>query len=130
MRLLASAALLALLAAPAWADAPPSAADNAATPDGVSSLRVVRDKETGKLRAPTAEEAKAMAAAERAERKASGERPVVVRQHPGGMKSAVLPPEYLSTLKGERQPDGRLKMRHADPADEHASQAPHQLPTK
>lgn len=128
---LAHAVLLAGLVASAQAaDTPSSPPPGAAAADGLQSLRVVRDKETGKLRAPTAEEAKAMAAAEREARKGEPQRTVVLRQHANGMKSAVLTPEYLSTLKAQRQPDGSLAITHAAPADEHAAHAPQQHPTK
>jgi len=35
----------------------------------------------------------------------------------------VLGPEYRSTLKAERQSDGKLVIRHANPADDHVSTA-------
>jgi hypothetical protein len=128
---LAHAILLAGLVASAQAADTSSSPTPAAAPaDGLQSLRAVRDKETGRLRAPTAEEAKAMAAAEREARKGEPQRTVILRQHANGMKSAVLTPEYLSTLKAERQPDGKLAITHADPADEHAGHASQQHPTK
>lgn len=106
----ASIALLALAAtaaAPAYAE---------------EARRAVRDKDTGKLRAPTNEELEA----EKAERQARGEpepagpvAPRSVRQHANGMRSAVLGPEYMVTLKAERGPDGKLIVKHANPAHEH-----------
>ncbi len=90
--------------------------------------RAVRDTVTGKLRAPSEDELKAMIESERAARTARGQSatagpvaPMIVRQHAGGMRSAVLGPEYLSTLKAERQSDGKLVIRHANPAHEHGS---------
>jgi hypothetical protein len=114
-------------AAPAAPTTPATAAAAAAVSNGplLESRRVVRDKETGKLRSPTEEEL----AAERAERKARGEpeasarAPLAVRQHANGMRSAVLGPEYLVTLKAERGPDGRLVIKHADPAHDHPGAA-------
>lgn len=91
-----------------------------ATVAEAQSLRVVRDKTTGKLRAPNAEEMKAMDAAERAARKARGlpvvaePQPAVVTRHANGMLSATLGPDYLETLKGERQADGSVRRFHPD----------------
>jgi hypothetical protein len=100
------------------------------------TLRAVRDKETGKLRAPTQDELKELVDAERASRKARGQAepsgaktPLAVRQHASGMKSAVLGPDFLATLKAERAPDGRLIVRHADAAHDHV-QSPSKLPTE
>jgi hypothetical protein len=88
--------------------------------------RAVRDSVTGKLRAPTPEEEAAMSAARKSRSQSARSAPVapmIVRQHSGGMRSAVLGPEYLSTLKAERQSDGKLVVRHANPAHEHSSAA-------
>jgi hypothetical protein len=107
----------------------PTAADGAApaaAPVAAQERRAVRDSVTGKLRAPSEEEL----AAERAERAARGQAeptgavaPKVVRLHANGMRSAVLGPEYMSTLKAERQADGQLVIRHANPAHEHGNAA-------
>lgn len=103
----------------------------------VQALRAVRDKATGKLRAPTADEEKAMAAAERAERKARGEpeaaasQPVVVVRHANGMLSAKLGPEHLMFLKGERMPDGSVRRFHPDgTTHDHAPAVSTKLPTE
>ncbi len=78
--------------------------------------RVVRDPVTGRLRAPTDQEI----AAEQARTGATGPgAPLSVRMHANGMKSAVLGPDYMSTLIVERQADGTLVKRHANPRDEH-----------
>ena len=134
----ASLCLLGAAASTAWAaDAAPTAQAAAVTATSTAThaaattsplleaRRVVRDQETGKLRSPTEEEL----AAERADRKARGEpeasarAPLAVRQHSNGMRSAVLGPEYLVTLKAERGPDGRLVIKHADPAHDHPGAA-------
>jgi hypothetical protein len=121
MKITASIALLALAAAAA---APAYAQE---------ARRAVRDKETGKFRTPSDEEL----AAERAERAAAGQpeaagpvAPRRVRQHPNGMRSAVLGPEYMSTLKAERSADGKLVIKHANPAHEHRQAAPKQTPQR
>jgi hypothetical protein len=125
-----AAALAATLAAPcALAD------ESASTMD---SMRVVRDKETGKLRAPSHDELKAMLAAEKAARKARGEpetaaeaKPVEVREYASGMRAAVLGPEFLVTVEAHRDADGNLVVRHTDPAEEHSVKpAEAELPTE
>ena len=100
------------------------------------ALRVVRDKETGKLRSPTNDELPALLEAERAVRKARGDReptaaaaPLALRQHSNGMLSAVLGPDYLITVKAQRGPDGKPVVTHANPASEHPT-APSQRPTE
>lgn len=104
---------------------PTQAPEAAATVAEAQTLRAVRDKATGKLRAPTAEEMKALLAAERADRKARGlpetpeARPVVVTRHASGMRSAVLGVEHMVTLQATRRPDGSLALQHDDPAHEH-----------
>jgi hypothetical protein len=123
MRLKTITASIALLALAAAAAAPAHADE---------ARRAVRDKDTGKFRAPSDEEL----AAERAERAASGQleatgpvAPRSLRQHPNGMRSAVLGPEYLSTLKAQRSADGQLVIKHANPAHEHQA-APKQTPQR
>jgi hypothetical protein len=124
----ASIALLGLAVGTAQAAEPQAAAASSEAKQApaapTESRRAVRDSVTGKLRAPTEEEL----AAERTERRARGQAeptgpvaPMIVRQHSNGMRSAVLGPEYLSTLKAERQANGQLVIRHANPAHEHGS---------
>lgn len=112
---------------PTPADGQPQATAPAAQAAPLANeRRAVRDSVTGKLRAPSEEEL----AAERAARTARGQAepagavaPKIVRQHSNGMRSAVLGPEYMSTLKAERQADGQLVIRHANPAHEHGNAA-------
>jgi hypothetical protein len=119
------AAALALLGAAAavaqTADAPPPPTTTppaADTPsDAVNARRAVRDKATGKLRAPTPEEFEAMRAAQPQTAVRSG--PLQVRQHAGGMRSAVLGPEYLVTLRGTRRADGSVRQSHVHANHEH-----------
>lgn len=95
------------------------------------ALRAVRDKATGKLRAPSQEELESMLQEERAQRRARGEpevaatsaQPLSVRRHASGMRSAVLGPEYLVTVQGKRAADGSMVQTHADPAHEHPTPA-------
>ncbi len=99
------------------------------------SRRAVRDPETGRLRAPTEEELRTMRETESAARKARGEpemakrAPLSVRQHPNGMRSAVLGPDYLMTLKAERRADGKLVVIHSEPGNA-PSIIPNQQPTE
>lgn len=109
--------------------APPEQANaaTASTPAQAQARRVVRDKETGKLRAPNDEELQALLEAERADRTARGEpeptaaAAVAVRQHANGMRSAVLGPEHMIYLKAQRTPDGKLVISHDKPGHEHAA---------
>ncbi len=102
-----------------------------AAPVEAQARRVVRDKESGKLRAPTEDELKSMLEDERAARAARGQpepsadkAPLSIRQYSSGMKAAVLGPEYRSTLRAEREASGKLVMKHANPADDHPVAAP------
>lgn len=129
----AAIALLGLAASAAQAAGPAEPQGSAqATPtpnpaeQTLQGRRAVRDSVTGKLRAPSEEELAAEAAARKARGQAEATGPVapmIVRQHSGGMRSAVLGPEYMSTLKAERQSDGKLVIRHANPAHEHGNAA-------
>ncbi len=100
------------------------------------SLRAVRDKETGKLRAPNESELKQLIEAERASRRARGlpepeaAAPTVVRLHGNGMRSARLGPEHLISIHAQRSPDGRLIQSHANPANAHPTPAQKELPTE
>lgn len=116
------AALLALAGAAHAGDVPAS--------DNAEALRAVRDKETGQLRAATAQEAKALAEAEKAARGGQAAKPVVVRQYPNGMRAARLTPEYLSTLKADRLPSGALAVSHASASDEPAAPVRQDQPTE
>lgn len=134
MKLLVGSALSGLMlatacvGASAQTQAEPSSASAQPT-SFASPIRAVRDQATGKLRRATAEEAAAMAAAERAERLAKGQpdpqadAPVVVRVHANGMTSAELSPEHLVTVQARRGADGRLLRSHTHPSLEHPTAA-------
>jgi hypothetical protein len=135
--------LLAALALAASAGAVNAADDTAtstqAQPDAAAQAqarRVVRDKETGKLRAPTQEELKVMLEEERAARNARGQpepsaerTPIAVRQHPNGMRSVVLGRDFLINIQAQRRSDGTVEISHTDPAHEHPTTKP-QRPTE
>ena len=124
---LAALALAASAGAVTAADTPaPNTQAQPAAAAQAESRRAVRDKATGKLRAPTSEEAEAMRASESAARAARGAAepgaktgPLRVVQHGGGMRSAVLGAEYLVTLKAQRRADGSLDISHNQPGLEH-----------
>lgn len=103
--------------------APTSAATT--TAGDAQGMRAVRDKQTGKLRAPTADEIESMESQERAARKARGlpevadPKSLKITQHPNGMRSAKLGPEFLMTLRGERQSDGSVRRFHPDGSEHH-----------
>lgn len=108
----------------------------AAVPNtSASARRVFRDPETGQLRAPTSEELQAILESERAMRAQRGEKepvpgvPLQLRRYPNGMRSAVLGPNFLVSLKAERSADGTLTITHDRPGYEHAP-ATTQRPTE
>lgn len=105
-------------------DTSSTATDDAKTlaenqPSTTDGLRAVRDKKTGKFRAPNANELKEMEEAAAAEDASKGARaaattdPVVVR-NASGMRSARLGPEYLISLEGKRNADGTIEKSHGD----------------
>jgi hypothetical protein len=115
---------LALGAAQAEPQQPPAQAaptGAASTPVAeAQSVRAVRDKATGKLRAPTADEIEAMESQERTDRKARGlpetadPKSLTITRHANGMRSARLGPEFLMSLRGERRSDGSVRRFHLD----------------
>lgn len=122
---------LAVAAVTAQAGDDKTASPPQAAGDQLQGKRVVRDRDTGRLRAPTDDELRQLLDAERAARQARGEpeptgrgAPLRVRQHPDGMRSAVLGPDYLVTLKAERQPDGRVSITHGSADSARAPAAP------
>jgi hypothetical protein len=110
------------LAADTTAQSPTAAAPTNAA-DVAPAKRVVRDKQTGKLRAPTEDELQEMIAAENAARASQikTRAPLVVRQYPNGMRGAVLGPEYLLSLKAQRRPDGTIEVSHDKQGYDHAA---------
>jgi hypothetical protein len=100
------------------------------------SMRVVRDKATGKLRAPTADELDAMESQERADRKARGlseagdPNSLKITRHANGMRSAKLGPEFLMTLRGERKADGSVRRFHPDGVEHQQPSANDSRPTE
>ena len=91
---------------------------------------MVRDAQTGQLRAPTEEELSAMLAREKATaRTAAVPRATVVRKYPDGMRGAVLGPEHLVSLQAQRRADGTVDISHTDPVHAHPAPA-QQLPTE
>lgn len=117
----------------------PSAAvaPQATAMDSMSAKRVVRDKDTGKLRAPSDEELAEMIAAERADRQVRGlpdpataAPALIVRQHADGMLSAVLGQEHLVTVTAVRGAGGKLVKSHQHAAHEHPTAKPAQRPTE
>ncbi len=124
--LFVAAALAATLVAPtAPADEPAA---------GTEALRVMRDKETGQLRAPNNEELQQMLEAEKANRKARGAanalpQETTVRTHKGGMKSATLGEEHLVQVVATRDETDKVVVQHSNPAHEHVQPAA-ALPTE
>jgi hypothetical protein len=74
---------------------------------------------------------------EKAARKARGEperstdpQSVPVRSYSSGMKAAVLGADFLIFVEAQRDANGELAVRHADPADEHVAAPTTELPTE
>jgi hypothetical protein len=105
----------------------------------MNSLRVVVDKHTGKVRAPTQEELTALIAAQktakehatqsRAARLAAPNRaPMImpasktVQRHGNGMVSARLSADSLSALKLERDAQGKARLVHTTEAQPAAAE--------
>jgi hypothetical protein len=124
------ATLVVLTGMPGMAPAEPAVAgDPAAMQADSSARRAVRDKESGELRAPTAEEMKAMRELPVASR--ANKQPLQLRQHPDGMRSAVPGPDYMVTLRGQRQANGSVVSMHGDtPAGERTPTPAAQRPTE
>lgn len=120
------AAGAAIAAEPAQAPAQPATVKQAQA----QARYVVRDAQTGLLRAPTEEELSAMQAREKAvAATATARRATVVRKYPDGMRGAVLGPEHLISIQARRRADGSVDVSHTDPAHAHPAPA-QQLPTE
>jgi hypothetical protein len=133
---LATVAVAADVVAPAGTASQSVTTGAPAVANTTSALRAFRDPQTGQLRAPTAEELEAILAEERAMRAATGQReptgpvaPLSLRKYPNGMRSAVLGPDFLISLKAERTPDGKVVISHDRSGLEHSA-ATIQRPTE
>jgi len=88
-----------------------AAAHELQAPSQGTGMTVVRDAETGKLRAPTAEEQVTMTAAKAAKslnfRVAA--KPTMQRYHASGARGARLTDEFMSTSIALIKPDGSLE---------------------
>ncbi len=112
-----------MAAAPA-AMAADTAVEQGKVGGATESLRVMRDAETGALRAPTAAEIKAMEAS--SVKKAPA--PVQVQVAPNGTKSVRLPAEYLISIEATRDANGNVTSHHQKHDMEHGARAA--LPTE
>ncbi|MDP3295917.1 MAG: hypothetical protein Q8M37_14440 [Nevskia sp.] len=121
--LLLMACVLGTAAVPA-ATAADSAAGQVKLGGATESLRVMRDVETGELRAPTAAEIQAMEA--NSVKKAPT--PVQVQVAPNGMKSVRLSAEYLISIEATRDANGNITSYHQKHDMEHGTSAA--LPTE
>lgn len=113
-----------MAAAPAAMAAADAATERGKTGGATESLKVMRDAETGALRAPTAAESKAMEAS--SVKKAPA--PVHVQVAPNGTKSVRLPAEYLISIEATRDANGNVSSRHQQHDMEHGVRAA--LPTE
>lgn len=99
--------------------------------DGSHSMKVAIDKETGKLRAATAQEAAELARLERIRERAApsgseqapldeAEAIATMRVFPSGHVGMELPLSLYSTLQATISEDGTVQIEHVDPAHDHA----------
>jgi hypothetical protein len=124
------------VAALASADESKAAPDPAAAPQ-MDALRVVVDKKTGKVRAPTEEELTALVAAQNAAKQNAAQArtahaattvhaPMImpatktVERHGNGMVSARMSASTLSALKVETDAQGHARLVHAEEAHQTA----------
>lgn len=91
------------------ADEPPRKAPKkvVAKSAGTAGLRAFRDPETGRLREPTAEEARALS---RIARAFVQRRELEAVTHPNGMTSVDLKDAFLLNIVARRNPDGSLSL--------------------
>jgi hypothetical protein len=129
-RLLAAALVLSAAALPA------AAQEAQATPETAvqasNNMTVVRDAETGKLRAATAAEQASLASVKpRALLRVAAPRPLP-KVHASGAQGARLTDDFFasSALIAVRQPDGKVKLEHGDPAAVQQGQADVSTPTR
>jgi hypothetical protein len=122
-----SCALATGMACAAEPAAPPAA--QPATAAQAQARYVVRDAQTGQLRAPTDEELSAMLARQNTASRMAAPRATVVQKHPGGMRSAVLGTEHLVTIQAQRRANGTLDVSHTDATQAHPAR-PQPLPTE
>lgn len=114
-------------------------AADAPAADAAPAMKAAIDRETGKLRAPTAQEQAEMASAETGSRAAGAELRragirvpateaealATQRVHRNGAVSMDVPMSLMSSLVAERDADGKLVIRHAQEPAGHGHAATH-----
>lgn len=98
---------------PASAQQTPAAANVEST----DAMTVVRDADTGKLRAPTADEHAALQGANSARRARVAPMATQQKVHASGARGARLTDEFVSSAVAVRQPDGGVAMQCFDSHD-------------
>jgi hypothetical protein len=88
----------------------------AVDPVGRASLRVFLDHRTGRVRAPTPEEARALFEARG--RQVEYLEPLEVVRHPDGMRSVDLKGAFSSRVLAHKNPDGSVSTRCVPPGAE------------
>jgi molybdopterin-guanine dinucleotide biosynthesis protein A len=120
-------ALLAVAAMPLQASAQDQQVESS------SSMTVVRDAETGKLRAPTAAEHAALSQAAKAKSlkaRASAAAPTLQKSHASGARGARLTDDFMSTVVAVRNADGSIGRQCLESHDDaEAAHAGHAAPT-
>ena len=92
------------------------------TPQVTNAVRVVRDKKTGKLRAPNPAELRKMAEMEAEAAQSVSLMPAAsdttITRGADGTSAAMLGTEHLMSLHGERAEDGSIKKSHSEESDD------------
>jgi len=93
----------------------------------VESMTVVRDPETGKVRAATAEEQATLQAkaAKRMSLMRAAPKPTLQKFHPNGARGVRLTDEFVSSVRAVRQPDGSITTFESHDADQSAAATGH-----
>lgn len=106
-----AALALAVLAACAL----PAAAQQIGATDSADAMTVVRDADSGKLRAATGQEMQAMQAAKAKMALRFAPAPTLQKYHPNGARGVRLTDEFMSSSVAVRNPDGSVQMQCLEP---------------
>ena len=87
------------------------------------AMTVVRDADTGKLRAATGQEMQAMQAAKAKMALRFTPAPTLQKYHPNGARGVRLTDEFMSSSVAVRNPDGSVQMQCLEPG--HSALGPH-----
>src|SRR3954469_11390806 len=109
----AGVALLSVAALPLQAAAQQT--NEPAAVESASALTVVRDADTGKLRAPTAQELQELQSAAKAKAMRVAPAPTLQKYHPNGARGTRLTDEFMSSSVAVRNANGGVDMQCLEP---------------